>query len=71
MTAMFSMSFTSPWMEGSSNYVLTVVFFWHAICFSSMRVLPVREIRRSSAVLFLVISRVVSSFRTCTMTPYL
>lgn len=29
-------------------------FFWHAICFSSMRVLPVRETRQSSAVLFLV-----------------
>jgi len=53
-----STSLTSPWMEGCSNYVLTVVVFWHAIRFSSRVFYMFEKTRRFSAVFFRSIGRV-------------
>jgi hypothetical protein len=55
MTPMFSMPFTSPWMEGSSNYVLTVVFFYGTLFVTVVCVFcPFEKTCRSSAVPFVV-----------------
>ena len=72
MTPMFSMPFTSPWMEGSSNYVLTVVFFCTLFVSVLCVFCPFEKTRRSSAVLFVVDKSCWGvSYMYSTMTPYL
>jgi len=69
MTPMFSTPLTSPWMDGGLFKLRADRFFWHAICFSFMRVLRFEKTGWSSAVFSK--SCWVSSSRTCTTAAYL